>query len=152
MNIFDKFTTGIDKKFGENTPYGFGGDCNDFSDAVSNKQYFTEFAQDLAEHLKNFNIINIRSIKSNDLGKLTTIKVTAKNKVEVSTIIKSVEEFCIAKNLRDIKNGGSLGELHYGYLKNGDYKYSIEYDFYVDIYVHKNSKQGYVMLIHADTL
>lgn len=30
MNIFDKFTSGTDKRFGSYTPYGFGDDYNDF--------------------------------------------------------------------------------------------------------------------------
>lgn len=128
----------------------------------SSKKYFTEFAQDLVKNLKKFNIINIRSVKVYGLGKLTTIKVTAKNKAEVATVIKAVKSFCVSKKLKNIKLSESLCELQYGYLKNGDYENSIDYDFYVD--VHKqvlyyeewdegtSGKNGYILLIHADTL
>ena len=154
-SVFDKFTSGIDKKFGEDSPYYFGEDFNDYDFEKSSKRYFTKFAQDMAKSLEKFNVINIRSFKIDGVGKITTIKVTANVKSEVTEIVKSVKSFCVSKKLKNIKNSESLGVIEYGYLKNGDYENSIDYDFYVDVNVNKfedNGKKGYVLLIHADTL
>lgn len=154
-SVFDKFTSGIDKKFGEDSPYYFGEDFNDYDFEKSSKRYFTKFAQEMAKHLEKFNVINIRSFKIDGVGKITTIKATAKTKAEVTEIVKAVKSFCLAKKLKNIRNGGSLGVIEYGYLKSGDYENSIKYDFYVDVNVEKykdGGESGYVLLIHADTL
>ena len=85
MTVFDKFSEGVDTKFGKNTPYSFGDDYNEYSDVESSLEHYSDFAKGAVNFLQNnnVNILNIRSFYVYGLGKLTTIKATVSEKKEI---------------------------------------------------------------------
>lgn len=69
MTVFDKFSEGVDTKFGENTPYSFGD--YEYSDVESSLEHYSDFAKGAVHFLQNnnVNILNVRSFYVYGLGK-----------------------------------------------------------------------------------
>lgn len=72
MTVFDKFSEGVDTKFGENTPYSFGDDYNEYSEVENSLEHYSDFAKGAVNFLQNnnVNILDIRSFYVYGLGKL----------------------------------------------------------------------------------
>ena len=156
MTVFDKFSEGVDTKFGENTPYSFGDDYNEYSDAESSLEHYSDFAKGAVNFLQNnnVNILNVRSFYVYGLGKLTTIKAIVSEKKEIKEIANILKDYCELNGLKNARVWGSIGILEYASYVNLDkripdiYKYcDINYHEYED-----GNKKGYVLLIHADSL
>lgn len=156
MTVFDKFSEGVDTKFGENTPYSFGDDYNEYSDVESSLEYYSDFAKGAVNFLQNnnVNILNIRSFYVYGLGKLTTIKATVSEKKEIKEIANILKDYCELNDLKNIRSWGSIGILEYASYVNLD-KRIPDIDKYCDINYQEyedGDKEGYVLLIHADSL
>lgn len=154
MTVFDKFSEGVDTKFGENTPYSFGD--YEYSDVESSLEHYSDFAKGAVNFLQNnnVNILNIRSFYVYGLGKLTTIKAIVSEKKEIKEIANILKDYCELNGLKNIRSWGSIGILEYASYINLDKripdidKYcNINYQEYED-----GDKEGYVLLIRADSL
>lgn len=154
MTVFDKFSEGVDTKFGENTPYFFGN--YEYSDVESSLEHYSDFAKGAVNFLQNnnVNILNIRSFYVYGLGKLTTIKAIVSEKKEIKEIANILKDYCELNGLKNIRSWGSIGILEYASYINLDKripdidKYcNINYQEYED-----GDKEGYVLLIRADSL
>lgn len=154
MTVFDKFSEGVDTKFGENTPYSFGD--YEYSDVESSLEHYSDFAKGAVNFLQNnnVNILNVRSFYVYGLGKLTTIKAIVSEKKEIKEIANILKDYCELNGLKDIRSWGSIGILEYASYINLD-KRIPDIDKYCDINYQEyedGDKEGYVLLIHADSL
>lgn len=154
MTVFDKFSEGVDTKFGENTPYSFGD--YEYSDVESSLEHYSDFAKGAVNFLQNnnVNILNVRSFYVYGLGKLTTIKAIVSEKKEIKEIANILKDYCELNGLKDTRSWGSIGILEYASYINLD-KCIPDIDKYCDINYQEyedGDKEGYVLLIHADSL
>lgn len=154
MTVFDKFSEGVDTKFGENTPYSFGD--YEYSDVESSLEHYSDFAKGAVNFLQNnnVNILNVRSFYVYGLGKLTTIKAIVSEKKEIKEIANILKDYCELNGLKDIRSWGSIDILKYASYVNLD-KRIPDIDKYCDINYHEyedEDKEGYVLLIRADSL
>lgn len=154
MTVFDKFSEGVDTKFGENTPYSFGD--YEYSDVESSLEHYSDFAKGAVNFLQNnnVNILNVRSFYVYGLGKLTTIKAIVSEKKEIKEIANILKDYCELNDLKNIRSWGSIGILEYASYVNLD-KRIPDIDKYCDINYQEyedGDKEGYVLLIHADSL
>lgn len=154
MTVFDKFSEGVDTKFGENTPYSFGD--YEYSDVESSLEHYSDFAKGAVNFLQNnnVNILNIRSFYVYGLGKLTTIKAIVSEKKEIKEIANILKDYCELNGLKNIRSWGSIGILEYASYINLD-KRIPDIDKYCDINYQEyedGDKEGYVLLIRADSL
>lgn len=154
MTVFDKFSEGVDTKFGENTPYSFGD--YEYSDVESSLEHYSDFAKGAVNFLQNnnVNILNIRSFYVYGLGKLTTIKAIVSEKKEIKEIANILKDYCELNGLKDIRSWGSIDILKYASYVNLD-KRIPDIDKYCDINYQEyedEDKEGYVLLIRADSL
>lgn len=156
MTVFDKFSEGVDTKFGKNTPYSFGDDYNEYSDVESSLEHYSDFAKGAVNFLQNdnVNILNVRSFYVYGLGKLTTIKAIVSEKKEIKEIANILKDYCELNGLKDTRSWGSIGILEYASYINLD-KRIPDIDKYCDINYQEyedEDKEGYVLLIRADSL
>lgn len=154
MTVFDKFSEGVDTKFGENTPYSFGD--YEYSDVESSLEHYSDFAKGAVNFLQNnnVNILNVRSFYVYGLGKLTTIKAIVSEKKEIKEIANILKDYCELNDLKNIRSWGSIGILEYASYVNLD-KRIPDIDKYCDINYQEyedEDKEGYVLLIRADSL
>lgn len=154
MTVFDKFSEGVDTKFGENTPYSFGD--YEYSDVESSLEHYSDFAKGAVNFLQNnnVNILNVRSFYVYGLGKLTTIKAIVSEKKEIKEIANILKDYCELNGLKDIRSWGSIDILKYASYVNLD-KRILDIDKYCDINYQEyedEDKEGYVLLIRADSL
>lgn len=154
MTVFDKFSEGVDTKFGENTPYFFGD--YEYSDVESSLEHYSDFAKGAVNFLQNnnVNILNVRSFYVYGLGKLTTIKAIVSEKKEIKEIANILKDYCELNGLKDIRSWGSIDILKYASYVNLD-KRILDIDKYCDINYQEyedEDKEGYVLLIRADSL
>lgn len=154
MTVFDKFSEGVDTKFGENTPYSFGD--YEYSDVESSLEHYSDFAKGAVNFLQNnnVNILNVRSFYVYGLGKLTTIKAIVSEKKEIKEIANILKDYCELNGLKDTRSWGSIGILEYASYINLD-KRIPDIDKYCDINYQEyedEDKEGYVLLIRADSL
>lgn len=154
MTVFDKFSEGVDTKFGENTPYSFGD--YEYSDVESSLEHYSDFAKGAVNFLQNnnVNILNVRSFYVYGLGKLTTIKAIVSEKKEIKEIANILKDYCELNGLKDIRSWGSIDILQYASYVNLD-KRIPDIDKYCDINYQEyedEDKEGYVLLIRADSL
>lgn len=154
MTVFDKFSEGVDTKFGENTPYSFGD--YEYSDVESSLEHYSDFAKGAVNFLQNnnVNILNVRSFYVYGLGKLTTIKAIVSEKKEIKEIANILKDYCELNGLKDIRSWGSIDILKYASYVNLD-KRIPDIDKYCDINYQEyedEDKEGYVLLIRADSL
>lgn len=154
MTVFDKFSEGVDTKFGENTPYFFGD--YEYSDVESSLEHYSDFAKGAVNFLQNnnVNILNVRSFYVYGLGKLTTIKAIVSEKKEIKEIANILKDYCELNGLKDIRSWGSIDILKYASYVNLD-KRIPDIDKYCDINYQEyedEDKEGYVLLIRADSL
>lgn len=154
MTVFDKFSEGVDTKFGENTPYSFGD--YEYSDVESSLEHYSDFAKGAVNFLQNnnVNILNIRSFYVYGLGKLTTIKAIVSEKKEIKEIANILKDYCELNGLKNMRSWRSIGILEYASYVNLD-KRIPDIDKYCDINYQEyedGDKKGYVLLIRADSL
>lgn len=151
-NVFEKFSTGIDNKYGRKSVYYFGTNYNEYCDCESSKDHYTEFAKGAVDTLQ-YNGINVISVRSfdNHLGKVCNIKATVPDRDSITKVADLLKEYCENKGLTNMLLEGN-GIL--GYASFTGKKLIAEVDKFCNINAHKytdKNKSGYVILINANS-